>query len=128
MNSMFYWLGFSLNPMLFNGIRLKYWIEWKSTQCHWKETSKFKVIERIVSKLIAIDWNSSVFNVKEWNPNELRIQVFSMLFYGILLNYLKGIQMISMFSWRESQCFQCYSMGSYWIIGMASKWIQCCLE
>ena len=54
MNSMFYWLGFSLNPMLFNGIRLKYWIEWKSTQCHWKETDKFKVIERIVSKLIAI--------------------------------------------------------------------------
>ena len=121
MNSLFYWME-SQWIWCFNSVESQWiqcFIDWDflRIQCYSIESdwnielneSQLNVIERKLtsSKLL-----------KECFLNWMLltgIQVFSMLWNGIPMN-------------SEPKCFQCYLMGSQWIIGMASKWFRCFLE
>jgi len=85
MNSLFYWLEWNPNESIFVCV----WFRCYETESQWIQ-------------------NPSVFNVIQWDPNELLelhpnefnvflkgIPVDSMFFYGILMNYWNGIQMNS---------------------------------
>ena len=138
-----YMIRIPVNFMFFE-VETQQWIQfnWMESQWIWCYNSVESqwiqcIIDwdflRIQCYSMESDWNV-VLNESQLNVIERKL-TSSKLLKGLFRNWLllTGIPVFSMLRNgipmnSETKCFQCYSMGSQWIIGMASKWIQCCLE